>query len=168
MKPNAEAKTITDVAGSSMLSPRLTVSIIGSYNKHLTHMRRLVRECKELRVEVLIPKYAVRKFSTNRFVYLRGENGTPKELQEKNFRFIDHSSFALVANPEGYIGSSTAMEIGYAIAKGIPVYCIEKPRDYIFTLYTNYGKSLPEIVEELSQEKVALAKEEFPSQQIRK
>ena len=130
---------------SCHVPPRLTVSIIGSYNKHLSHMKKLMVECKKHDLEVLIPKYAVRKFSRYRFVFLKGENGTPKELQEKNFRFIEHSSFVLVANPEGYIGSSTAMEIGYAIAKGIPVFCIEKPKDYIFRLYTEYGKDLSEI-----------------------
>ena len=102
---------------------RLTVSIIGSYNKHLSNMKKLMIECKKHDLEVLIPKYAVKKFSRHRFVFLKGENGTPKELQEKNFRFIEQSSFVLVANQEGYIGSSTAMEIGYAIAKGIPVFC---------------------------------------------
>jgi nucleoside 2-deoxyribosyltransferase len=152
MKLIAEASTIeeqgntrTTTAESEIASARLTVSIIGSYNKHLTQMRRLSTECRKLGLEVLIPKYAVRKFSKNRFVYLRGENGTPKELQEKNFRFIERSSFVLVANPRGYIGPSTAMEIGFAIAKSIPVFCTDKPKDFVFRLYTLYGKKISEI-----------------------
>jgi nucleoside 2-deoxyribosyltransferase len=152
MKLIAEARsikvkdnTMTTAAEPDIASARLTVSIIGSYNKHLAQMRRLSTECRKLGFEVLIPKYAVRKFSKNRFVYLRGENGTPKELQEKNFRFIGHSSFVLVANPRGYIGPSTAMEIGFAIARGIPVFCTDKPRDFVFRLYTMYGKKISEI-----------------------
>jgi hypothetical protein len=127
----------------------LSVSICGSYHRHLREMRKLISGCKQVRIQVLIPKYAVKKFSTQGFVYLRGENGTPKSLQEKNFGAISKSSFILVVNPKGYIGSSTSMEIGYAIAKGIPIFCTDKPSDYIFQLYTEYGKSLPEIKEML-------------------
>ncbi len=108
-------------------------------------MRHLIAECKGLGIKVQIPKYAERKFSRHRFVYLKGERGTPRSLQNKNFLAIAGSSFLLVVDPKGYIGPSTAMEIGYAIANEIPIYCTDKPRDYVFRFYTRYGKSLPEI-----------------------
>jgi len=127
----------------------LTVSICGSYHKHLVKMGHLIKECKKLGIEVLIPKYAVKKSSTNGFVYLKGEMGTPKQLQEKNFDAIARSSFILVVDTHGYIGPSTSMEIGYAIAKGIPIFCTEPPEDFVFKLYTEYGKTLPEIKDQL-------------------
>ena len=37
------------------------------------------------------------------------------------------------------------MEIGFAIARGIPVFCTDKPRDFVFRLYTMYGKKISEI-----------------------
>jgi nucleoside 2-deoxyribosyltransferase len=142
-KAGKNGSALSDDAGASLI----TVSVIGSYNKHLRQMKNLIVECKKLNIQVLIPKYAVRKFSRNRFVYLRGESGTPKQLQEKNFRFIEQSSFVLVVNPKGYIGPSTAMEIGFAIAKGIPIFCTDKPKDYVFRFYTEYNKSLNKIKE---------------------
>ena len=108
-------------------------------------MREVMAECRILGIQVLIPKYAERKYSENGFVHLKGERGTPKQLQEKNFAAITRSSFVLVVDPDGYVGSSTAMEIGFSIAKGIPVFCTDKPKDYIFRFYTRYGKSLAEI-----------------------
>jgi nucleoside 2-deoxyribosyltransferase len=138
-------------------SSMLTVSIIGSYSKHLRQMREIIVECKKLSIQVLIPKYPVKKFSRNRFVYLKGENGTPRELQEKNFRFIEHSSFVLVVNPEGYIGPSTAMEIGFAIAQRIPVFSTEKPKDYVFYFYLDSGKSLAEIKQQLLDARITPA-----------
>src|SRR5579884_2979747 len=101
----------------------VSVSICGSYNKHLKQIGEKLLECKRLGIRVLIPKYAIRKYSTHGFVYLKGENGTPRQLQERNFRAIAKSSFVLVVNPKGYIGPSTALEVGYAYAKGIPVFC---------------------------------------------
>ena len=114
-------------------------------------MHKMIQECKKLGIEVHIPRNPVRKSSTNGFVFLKGEKGTPKQLQENNFDSIARTSFVLVVNTNGYIGSSTAMEIGYAIAKDIPIFCTDKPDDYIFQLYTQYGKTLPEIVEILTQ-----------------
>ncbi len=123
----------------------VSVSICGSYNKHLKQIGEKLLECKRLGIRVLIPKYAIRKYSTHGFVYLKGENGTPRQLQERNFRAIAKSSFVLVVNPKGYIGPSTALEVGYAYAKGIPVFCTEIPRDYIFKFFTANGVTLQEI-----------------------
>ncbi len=127
----------------------ITVSICGSYHRHLKKMHKLIKECKKLGIEVLIPRYAIKKSSTNGFVYLKGEVGTPKQLQEKNFDAIARSTFILVVNTNGYIGASTSMEIGFAIAKGIPIFCTDTPEDYVFRLYTEYGKTLPEIKDQL-------------------
>lgn len=124
----------------------LSVSICGSYHRHLKEMKERIEECRELGIKVLIPKYATAKSETESgFVILRGENGSPRELQEKNFRAISASSFVFVENPRGYIGPSTALEIGYAYARRIPIFCREKPKEYIFTLFTTFGKSLKEI-----------------------
>ena len=152
MKAIANAEQI---APPSLMRPTrsehaLTVSICGSYHRHLREMKHLILECRKLGITVHIPRYAVRKYSRKGFVYLRGENGTPRELQDKNFRAIERSSFLLVVNPKGYIGSSTSMEIGYAIAKGIPIFCTDKPEDYVFQFYTKYGRSLAEIKAMLS------------------
>ena len=127
----------------------ITVSICGSYHRHLKKMHKLIKECRKLGIEVLIPKYAVKKSSTNGFVFLKGEVGTPKQLQEKNFDAIARSTFVLVVNTNGYIGPSTSMEIGFAIAKGIPIFCTDIPEDYVFRLYTEYDKTLPEIKDQL-------------------
>jgi nucleoside 2-deoxyribosyltransferase len=132
----------------------LTVSICGSYHRHLKDMKERIAECRQLGIKVLIPKYATRKSENEHgFVILRGENGSPKELQEKNFRSIAASRFLFVENPGGYIGPSTALEIGYAYARKIPIFCKDKPSEYIFTIFTAYGKTLPEIKSFLLEKK---------------
>lgn len=137
----------------SEFATTLSVSICGSYNKHLKEMQDAMAECRRIGIKVLIPKYARRKYSTNGFVYLRGEKGTPKQLQEKNFEAITRSSFVLIVDPGGYIGPSTSMEIGFSIAKGVPIFCTEKPKDYVFRFYADYGKSLSEIKSKLFRER---------------
>jgi nucleoside 2-deoxyribosyltransferase len=148
---SASISTPSLIHPSRNASP-ITVSICGSYHRHLKKMHKLIKECKELGIEVHIPKHAKRKSSMNGFVYLKGEVGTPKQLQEKNFDAIARSSFVLVVNTRGYIGPSTSMEIGYAIAKGIPIFCTDQPEDFVFRLYTEYGKSLSEIKDQILNE----------------
>jgi nucleoside 2-deoxyribosyltransferase len=131
-------------------SPQISVSICGSYNKHLKQIGDCIEESKRLGIRVLIPKHAVKVRSTKGFCILRGEKGQPRDLQDHNFGAIAMSDFILVVNPEGYIGPSTSLEVGYAIAKHIPVYCTERPTQYIFHLYTKWGMSLAEIKDELS------------------
>ncbi len=97
-----KAVTKTELVSASMSAQQLihesrnaspiAVSICGSYHRHLKKMHKLIKECKESGLKVLIPKYAVRKSSMNGFVYLKGEVGTPKQLQEKNFDMIAHHS----------------------------------------------------------------------------
>ena len=112
-------------------------------------------ECKRLGMKVLIPKYAIRKRIEHGFVYLRGERGTPRQLQDRNFRAIAQSDFVLIVNPGGYIGPSSSLEIGYAYSKGVPVFCTEVPKDYIFRFYVTAGMSLPEIKSIISKKLVS-------------
>jgi nucleoside 2-deoxyribosyltransferase len=123
----------------------ISVAICGSYNKHLSQIARYVEECRSLGMKVTIPKYAVRKYSTHGFVYLKGEKGTPRKLQDNNFRAIANSTFLLVVNPEGYIGPSTSLEVGYAYANDVPVFLTHTPRDYVFRFFSSSGMPLEEI-----------------------
>ncbi|MDA4111618.1 MAG: hypothetical protein OK439_03705, partial [Thaumarchaeota archaeon] len=82
----SKAQTISSIAEGSVKNPlSISVSICGSYHRHLRKMHQVIKECKKLGIEVHIPRYPVRKSSTNGFVYLKGESGTPKQLQENNF-----------------------------------------------------------------------------------
>lgn len=42
---------------------------------------------------------------------------------------IDRSDNVYVINPEGYVGKSVALDIGYAYAKGKPIYSMEPIAD---------------------------------------
>jgi hypothetical protein len=114
-------------------------------------MRNTIKECKALGIKVKIPKVAKKDWTERGFVHLKGEpDHTPHKLQNKNFRHISKSTFIYIVNPEGYIGSSTAMELGYALHANIPIYASHKPRDFIFTFYVKSGKSLQQIREILT------------------
>lgn len=50
-------------------------------------------------------------------------------VQERHFAAIDESAFLWVVVEGGYVGLSTALEIGYAARGGVPIFCAEPPSD---------------------------------------
>lgn len=60
---------------------------------------------------------------TSTFRPLPGEKYMDLKAVEDSFlENITRSDFLYVLNPEGYLGNSTCLEIGFAIARGIPVF----------------------------------------------
>ncbi|MDX6603047.1 MAG: hypothetical protein QOF13_2249 [Solirubrobacterales bacterium] len=58
-----------------------------------------------------------------------------KLVQSRHLAAIEASDFVWLVAPEGYIGQSGAMEIGYAVAAGTPIYCSEVPSDLTLRQY---------------------------------
>lgn len=52
-----------------------------------------------------------------------------RQLEADHFDAINSADVLYVINPDGYIGNLVAVEIGYAVAKGKPVYFSEKAND---------------------------------------
>jgi nucleoside 2-deoxyribosyltransferase len=63
-----------------------------------------------------------------------------KLVQSRHLAAIEASDFVWLVAPGGYVGQSAAMEIGYAVAKGIPVFASEVPTDLTLR---QYAISLP-------------------------
>jgi nucleoside 2-deoxyribosyltransferase len=75
------------------------------------------------------------------FRFIRKMNELEEKLKEENIEFrmskkmgsrgilgclekIDAADVVYVVNPDGYVGRSVCVDIGYAYAKGKPVYCM--------------------------------------------
>jgi hypothetical protein len=58
-----------------------------------------------------------------------------KLVQSRHLAAIEASDFVWLVAPEGYIGPSGAMEIGYAVAVGTPVFSSEVPLDLTLRQY---------------------------------
>ncbi|MFH1601538.1 MAG: hypothetical protein ABIB61_01120 [Candidatus Shapirobacteria bacterium] len=47
-----------------------------------------------------------------------------KEIEDEFLRSVSASDFLYVVNPDGYIGTTVSLEVGYAVGKGVPVYAL--------------------------------------------
>lgn len=135
----------------------LTVTIAGSYRKHLSAILRARDEFLENVCRVLRPVSGGVKNDAGAFVQLWGDPDDPAEAAQEQLRAIRHSDLVYVVNPGGYIGASAMMEIGYACALGIPVLCAEPPFEAAAAAHT-YGIDTPRrVVGRMLHERLAPA-----------
>jgi NTP pyrophosphatase (non-canonical NTP hydrolase) len=123
----------------------ISATISGSFNKHLDKIQDKIREFQGEGIEVLSPKPSWPFSSEGGFVMLETDKGTPGEIEFEHLEALARSDFLYVVNPSGYVGKSVALEIGYAMSRGIPVYSLEKPEDYVLSFFVKPEKSVKSI-----------------------
>lgn len=111
--------------GAAMLG---TVS--GSYRKFWWEVKAAVDALTALGVDVLSPQ-GDEIGEHGEFVRLSGDSGSNGEIEAQHLDAIGRSDFLFVVDPDGYVGQSTALEVGFSVAAGVPVYCTETPADAV-------------------------------------
>ncbi len=134
----------------------INASVSGSFEKHKPEIDKTIDELTDLGVKVLAPDKGwllipVRKLHIviarnlpSNFRPLPSEIGmTIKEIEDRFLSAISRSDFLYIENPEGYIGHTVALELGFAIGGGIPVFSRkaitvepgEEPLDFNYISY---------------------------------
>ena len=124
---------------------KLKATISGSFNKYLEKIKEILEEFEDNDIEILSPKLSHIKSNENKFIIFENEDNCPRELELKHLEAIQRSDFLYIVNPQGYIGNSCAMEIGFALAHNIPIFSLEEPQDFIFSLFVSVVKFTDEI-----------------------
>lgn len=109
---------------------RPRVVVCGSYHRDPAGLQRLFRELEMTGCRIISPIGI--DFSDLQSSVVRTENEkdfTTLELERFHLRAVNDADLIWLHAPDGYIGLSAAFEIGYAIAKNIPIYCFQKPHD---------------------------------------
>lgn len=107
-----------------------TAAVSGSYRKHLEGLFAKRDELEALGVKVLFPLKSKPVNPKDEFVVLdTDETDDARELQLKNLKLIENCDFLYVYNPQGYVGASATLEIGYALKCGKQVISLETPAD---------------------------------------
>jgi len=99
-------------------------------------VQEAVYELTDAGVQVLSPAdpRVVDQFGD--FLYVASDRvRTIKLVQSRHLAAIEASDFLWLVAPDGYVGQSGAMEIGYAVAVGTPVFCADVPVDLTLRQY---------------------------------
>src|SRR5665648_785987 len=116
------------------MSKDISVVIVGSFRKDPTSLRGLF-EYLSSKYIILSPMSIEWSNTGDEFVKVSSDNDkTVKEIEERHLDTIRDSDFVVLFAPDGYVGLSGALEIGFAHALGIPViscllYTSPSPRD---------------------------------------
>jgi hypothetical protein len=126
--------------GVDMTEQALIATVSGSFRRAMGAVADAVYRLTDAGVRVLSPAdpRVVDQFGD--FLFVASDRARAIKLVEsRHLAAIEASDFVWLVAPEGYIGQSGAMEVGFAVAVGTPVFCSEVPvdltlRQYVTTL----------------------------------
>jgi len=108
------------------------VTISGSFRKHLEYILKIKEKLEAQGTKVLSARFTEPKNPGEGFVVFTGEEGlSPLELERHHLKSISESDALIVCDPEGYVGASALLEIGFANAIGKRIVFIEKPEEFM-------------------------------------
>jgi len=114
----------------------LKVTVSGSFHRHLHAITRAVYELTDLGVRVVSPAdpRIVETVGVLNFV-ASDEFRTIRLVQDRHLESIRSSNFIWLVAPDGYVGQSASMEIGFAAANGIPIFSADAVFDLTLREY---------------------------------
>lgn len=108
------------------------VTLSGSFRKHLDYILEIKKKLEKNGTKVLSPRFVEPKNPGEEFVVFKGEeNLSSLELERYHLNSIVNSDALIVCDPEGYVGASALLEIGFAQAIGKRIIFTEKPQEFI-------------------------------------
>jgi len=112
------------------MSKKLSVVISGSFRRYFDGISETVGTFESLGIDVLSPKASKVINPGEEFAVLETDDTSdPRTLEQRHLDAITAADALYLYNPEGYIGDSSKMELGWAIALGKPVFCKELVAD---------------------------------------
>lgn len=111
-----------------MKGARATVS--GSFHRHMHEVQHAVYALTDLGVDVLSPSDPRVVDAFGNFLFVASDRlRTVRLVQSRHLAAIDASDFLWLVCPDGYVGQSAAMELGWAAARRVPVLSVTPPQD---------------------------------------
>ena len=118
------------------MSAPLSVVISGSFRKHLEGINAVGKAFAAAGIEVLSPKISNVINPGHEFAILESDDThDPKTLEQRHLDAITKCDALYVFDPEGYLGLSATLEVGWALALGKPIFCKEVAQDFTLKLF---------------------------------
>jgi hypothetical protein len=131
----------------SMFGHGLAVTVSGSFHRHMHEIGAAVEELAALSIRVLSPADPRIVAAQGEFLFVASDPVRSVRLvQDRHLESIRASSFLWLVCPDGYVGQSASMELGFAAAVGVPIYSRHAPSDLTLRQYVTIVPSLAEAV----------------------
>lgn len=110
-----------------------TVSIIGSFRKEENYAKvvEIIEKLRKADINVLSPAGTKVVDSVTDFVIFASDDKSlsPIEIEDRTLEKIFSSDIVYVCDIDGYVGNTTAYELGRCNVRGKEVYFMEYPED---------------------------------------
>lgn len=127
------------------LGIRATVS--GSFHRGLDDVQAVVASLVDAGVDVLSPADPRIVDAFGEFLFVASDRQRKiKTVQDRHLAAIGASHFVWFVAPDGYVGLSGALEIGSAVAQGVPIFSSTPPNDLTLRQYVSVVSSVREAV----------------------
>lgn len=114
----------------------MRVTVSGSFRRHLREIQQAVNELASRGVAILSPAIPVVVDQIENFVFVASDvHRSPRLVQDRHLAAIEQSDFLWLVCPDGYVGQSASLELGYALAHGIPIFAEHAPGDLTLRQY---------------------------------
>jgi NTP pyrophosphatase (non-canonical NTP hydrolase) len=132
--------------------PKCEVVISGSFRRDVEGLRRTHEELSDLGCRILSPARVQPSREVDGFVYMEGEESVSAEgLELQHLNAIERATFVWLHAPDGYVGLSAALEVGFARAQGIPVYCQAEISDTTLRGFIHHVDSVADVLARLKK-----------------
>ena len=126
-------------------SGALKVVLCGSFRRDELGLRRVFAELTH-RYDLLSPVGLDFVDPSAEFVRLGHEvHRGAREIEDAHLGAISNADFVWLHAPDGYVGTSAALELGHARALGVPVFCSDAPVDEMLREYVRVVDSVEQI-----------------------
>jgi NTP pyrophosphatase (non-canonical NTP hydrolase) len=138
--------------GRRLEPPHTEVVISGTYRKDNEGLKRAYEELVDLGCRVLSPTSIRVASEADGFVFMEGEQRElPQNIEIRHLNAIQEAQFVWLHAPNGYVGLSAALEVGFAHAIGIPVYSTANVTDPILATFVERAESAAKVVDDVRQ-----------------
>lgn len=119
-----------------------SAAVSGSFHRHMEAINAAVQQLASLSVQVLSPADPRVVASQGEFLFVASDRvRSVRVVQDRHLECIRAADFLWLVCPDGYVGQSASMEVGFAAAAGVPIFSTHSPSDltlrqYVMTVST--------------------------------
>jgi hypothetical protein len=134
------------------MTRRMRAVVSGSFRRHLATIQETVEALTEAGVEVLSPADPRVVDEFGEFLFVASDRlRSIRAVQSRHLTSIKSADFVWLVDPDGYVGQSASMEIGFAIACGTPILTQSAPNDLTLRQYVSTVSSITDALRSLAE-----------------
>jgi hypothetical protein len=119
------------------------VAVSGSFHRHMEAITAAVQELASLSIRVLSPADPRVVAYQGEFLFVASDRVRSVRLvQDRHLECIRAADFLWLVCPDGYVGQSASMEVGFAAAAGVPIFSTHAPGDLTLRQYVTITPTL--------------------------